>query len=174
MDLGSIVGQLMQGGLSSATPQRVQHAAGDQGLGGLGGGLDDILGGLLGGGSGGSQQSSGGLGGILGSVGGMLSGDSGVGGLSRGQVGGIGAIAGALLGGGGGAISGGGQRRRDGSTWNACNLSAPQLAKPKLGRIFRSVTLRDGSFTDKRTGDGRTLLPGDDRGCQIRWTNHRS
>lgn len=104
MDLGGIVGQLMQGGLSSTTSQRVQHAAGDQGLGGLGGGLDDILGGLMGGT--GNSQGGGGLGGILGSVGGMLSGDSGVGGLSRGQVGGIGAIAGALLGGGGGAISG--------------------------------------------------------------------
>jgi hypothetical protein len=60
-----------------------------------GGGIDDVLGGLLGDGSGGSHStSSGGLGGMLG---GLLSGGSGG---SAGSSGGIGDILGGLLGGG--------------------------------------------------------------------------
>ena len=98
MDFGSIIGQLMQGGLSPKTEQRLQHSVSDKGLGGLG----DLLGGAIGD----LTAGGGGLQAALGGVGDALARDSGVGGLSRGEVGGIGAIAGALLGGGGGAVKG--------------------------------------------------------------------
>lgn len=100
MDLGSIVGQMMQQGLRPGSSGRAQHAMGPSGLGGLG----DVLGSVLGGGAG--RSGGGGLGDLLGGLGGALSADSGVGGLSRGQTGGIGALAGALLGGGSGAAKG--------------------------------------------------------------------
>lgn len=110
MNIGDVVGQLLQNGVSPATQERVQHALGQNGLGASeAGGLGDILGSILGGTSGpGSPAGTGGggLGGILSGIGDALSADSGVGGLSRGQVGGIGAIAGALLGGGGGSMKG--------------------------------------------------------------------
>lgn len=88
MSFGDIVGQLLKSGMSGQTQSRLQHAAGDQGLGGFN--LDQMLGSVLGGGA--SQQSSGG------GLGGLLGGLLGGGGSSSG--GGIGALAGALLGGG--------------------------------------------------------------------------
>ncbi len=105
MNLGDVVGQLLREGLSSQTRSRLEHSVGESGLGGLGtgGGLGDLLGSVLGGGSSGS---SGGLGDLVGGLGGMLSADSGVGGMSRGEVGGIGALAGAILGGGGSSVKG--------------------------------------------------------------------
>jgi uncharacterized membrane protein YebE (DUF533 family) len=110
MNISDVVGQLLREGVSPATQQRVQHAMGQDGLGGTGaGGLGDILGSILGDSSGaGGPTGTGesGVGDLLGGLGNVLSADSGVGGLSRGQVGGIGAVAGALLGGGGGAIKG--------------------------------------------------------------------
>jgi len=104
MNLGDVVGQLMQHGMNPATQQRLQHAAGQNGLGGLG----DILGSVLGGNaSGGAPAASqGGLGGLLGTLGQAMGADSGIGGMSRGQVGGIGALAGAILGGGGSSVKG--------------------------------------------------------------------
>lgn len=116
MNFGDIVGQMLQQGVGGQTANRLEHALGEGGLGGLlgglqgaqggqSGGLGDMLGGLLGGQAGsqaGGQQ--GGLGGLLGGLSGMLGG--GQGGVSNAQVGGIGALAGALLGGGGGAVKG--------------------------------------------------------------------
>lgn len=135
MNLGDVVGQLMRDGLNPQTKGRIEHAVGEQGLGGAGnapdlgallgglfggqgasgqgaggaGSLGDVLGGLLGGTSGtgaGKGAQSGGLGDLLGGLGKMLGSDSGVGGMSKGQLGGLGALAGALLGGGGGAAKG--------------------------------------------------------------------
>ena len=136
MNLGDVVGQLMRDGLNPQTKGRIEHAVGEQGLGGAaeapdlgallggllggqstntggqGGGLADVLGGLLGGaggaGAGGQATSgqAGGLGDLLGGLGQMLGSDSGVAGMSKGQLGGLGALAGAILGGGGGATKG--------------------------------------------------------------------
>lgn len=120
MSFGNIVGQLLQQGMGrqGQTRDRLQHAAGQSG-----GGLDSILGGLMGGGGTGSGSGSGGLAGLLG--GGGTGGGSGSGGLgnlagmaqdflggkqaggmSGGQIGGIGALVGAVLGGGTGAAKG--------------------------------------------------------------------
>ena len=92
MNLGNILGQLLQGGMASQSRSRLEHAAGAQGAGGLGdllgavlgggasrssssGGLGDLLGGLLGGGSSKSSNSGGiDLGGLLGGLGGLLGG----------------------------------------------------------------------------------------------------
>jgi len=108
MDFGNLVGQLMQQGLGGPTNDRMTHAVSSQGLGGQGG-IDELLGGLLGNLSGNGGAGSGGLGGILSSLGDALGAPSGVGDMSRGQVGGIGALTGAVLGGGSvkGAVGGG-------------------------------------------------------------------
>ncbi len=109
MNLGDVIGQLMQEGMTPQTKSRLEHSMGKGGLGGMGGGgggLGDILGSLMGGGGSPGSAGGGGLGDLLGGIGKALSGDSGVGGLSRGQAGGIGAIAGALLGGGGSSVKG--------------------------------------------------------------------
>ena len=45
MNMGDIVGQLPRDGLSPATQDRLQQAVGQGGLGGLGDGLNDMLGG---------------------------------------------------------------------------------------------------------------------------------
>lgn len=96
MSFGDIVGQLLQQGMSGVSQDRLQHALGKNGLDGVAGnassgrspdpqnnaragGLDDILGSLLGG-----NQGE----------------------ISNTQVGGLGALAGSLLGGGSGAVKG--------------------------------------------------------------------
>ncbi|NLF53763.1 MAG: tellurite resistance TerB family protein [Thauera phenolivorans] len=111
MNLGNILGQLLQGGMASQSRSRLEHAAGAQGAGGLGdllgavlgggasrssssGGLGDLLGGVLGGQSGGAR-STGGLGDLLG---GALGG--GAGGRPEATGGGLGDLLGGLLGGG--------------------------------------------------------------------------
>ena len=99
MDFGNIVGQLLQGGMTSATGGRLGHALGQSGLAGHGG-LDQVLGGLLGGGS-----RAGGLGGAIGSI---MSSFGGGGGGGGGQMG-LGNLAANLLGGrrdGGGSLGG--------------------------------------------------------------------
>lgn len=127
MDFGNLVGQMLQQGLGGRTNDRLTHATGTDGLGAQGG-IDEMLGGLLGSLSGDGAGTSpaaarggpeglggtgagdaGGLGGLLGGLGEMLSTPSGVGSMSRGQVGGLGALAGAVLGGGSvrGAVGGG-------------------------------------------------------------------
>ena len=108
MDLGNLVGQMLQQGMSGSTGTRIEHALGSRGLGGQSG-IEDVLGSLMGGRGGSARstgQSGGGLGGLLGGLGEMLGGSSGVGNMNRGQAGGLGALAGAILGGGGGAMKG--------------------------------------------------------------------
>jgi len=108
MSFGNIVGQLLQQGMAgqSQTRNRLQHAATQSG-----GGLDSLLGGLLGGGAatGGTRQvsgqGSGGLGDLAGMAKGFLGGRQ-VGGMTGAQAGGLGALVGAVLGGGSGAAKG--------------------------------------------------------------------
>ncbi|BDD88240.1 tellurite resistance TerB family protein [Desulfofustis limnaeus] len=114
MNIGALLGTLMQSGMTSSTTQRLESA-----LGGRSGGLLESLGSMLGG-----QQAGSGLGGALpgtrasgsGNLGGMLGDvlqqvERSVGGKQNVALGGLGALAGALLGGGkksmGGALGGG-------------------------------------------------------------------
>lgn len=120
MNLGNILGQILQQGMGQQGRSRLDHAVGAGGIGdvlggllggraaggggGMGGGLGDLLGGVLGGGRGGSA--AGGMGEILG---GALGGGRAT---SGGGGGGLGDLLGGLLGGGAtgsaGARSGGG------------------------------------------------------------------
>lgn len=147
MNLSSVIGQLLQDGMSPASRGRLEHSTGPQGLGALdaGGGLGDILSSVLGGGASGGASAGGGL---LGGLGSMLSANSGVGGLSRGQVGGIGAIAGALLGGGGGSMKGalgGGAMALLGTLAMSAmkNWQAQSGAQPGGGRSAAAPSLSD-------------------------------
>ena len=123
MNLGNILGQILQQGMGQQGRSRLDHAVGAGGIGdvlggllggraagggtggGMGGGLGDLLGGVLGGGRGGSA--AGGMGGL----GEILSGALG-GGRATSSSGGLGDLLGGLLGGGAtgsaGARSGGG------------------------------------------------------------------
>ncbi len=92
-DFTDLLGQLMPSGISHSGKDRLQHAMGDQGLGGPGGILSDLLGG------GQSESSGGGLGG-LGQIAGQIFGSG------RMASGGLGALAGILLGGKGNAAQG--------------------------------------------------------------------
>jgi len=92
-DFTDLLGQLMPSGISHSGKNRLQHAMGDQGLGGPGGILSDLLGG------GQSKSSGGGLGG-LGQIAGQIFGNG------RMASGGLGALAGILLGGKGNAAGG--------------------------------------------------------------------
>ena len=109
MDIGDLLGAVMQSGMTSSSNQRLQSAFGSGG-----GNILESLGGMLGGG-----QQAGGLGGVIssmlggggGGLGGML-GDvlsqagQRVGGNQNLALGGLGALAGALLGGGGKSLGG--------------------------------------------------------------------
>jgi uncharacterized membrane protein YebE (DUF533 family) len=125
MSFQNIVAQLLQQGMGGQTQQRLQHTASQSG-----GGLDQMLGALLGGNSGGGQAApadrasgaaaaaggtGGGVGGLAGGLGGLgglgklaqdFLGSQQAGGMSGAQVGGLGALVGAVLGGGGGALKG--------------------------------------------------------------------
>ncbi len=113
MSFGNIIGQLLQQGMASQTRSRLERTTGSKAQGG---GLDQMLGGLLGGLGSGSPSGggSGGLGGAGGAsqLDGLLGlakqymGNKQAGNLTGAQVGGIGALAGALLGGGKGAAKG--------------------------------------------------------------------
>lgn len=94
MSFGNIVGQLLQQGMAKQSRSRVEQSLGPQGLGASGAGIEQILGGLLGG-----TGAQGGAGALLGAVQSFL-GAKQAGNLSGGQIGGLGALAGALLGGG--------------------------------------------------------------------------
>lgn len=124
MNLGNILGQILQQGMGQQGRSRLDHAVGAGGIGdvlggllggraagggtggGMGGGLGDLLGGVLGGGRGGSA--AGGMGGL----GEILSGALGGGRATSGGGGGLGDLLGGLLGGGAtgsaGTRSGGG------------------------------------------------------------------
>ncbi|GJL73800.1 MAG: protein YebE [Nitrosomonas sp.] len=99
MKFGDIVGRLLQQGMSGASQGRLQHALGKDGLDGL----DGLIGRASSERSTNPQSNTkaGGLNDILGS---LLGGNQGV--VSNAQVGGIGALAGSLLGGGSGAVKG--------------------------------------------------------------------
>jgi len=107
MDLGNMLGQILQQGMSSQSRSRLEHAAGAGGIGDLlgavlggqaggrggAGGLGDLLGTVLGGArSGGGGAASGGLGGLGDLLGGALGGRAGTGG-------GLGDLLGGMLGG---------------------------------------------------------------------------
>lgn len=106
MSFGNIIGQLLQQGMASQTRSRLERSTGSQAQGG---GLEQMLGGLmgnLGGGAGtssaaGSSQQDG----LMGLAKQFL-GSQQAGNLTGGQIGGIGALAGSLLGGGKGAVKG--------------------------------------------------------------------
>lgn len=112
MSFANIVGQLLQQGMAGQTRARLEQGLGPKGLGASGGGgLEQLLGGLLGGagGAGGAGGRGGGaadaLGGLLGVARDFL-GKQQAGNMSGAQLGGLGALAGALLGGGGSAAKG--------------------------------------------------------------------
>ncbi|ATE59737.1 tellurite resistance TerB family protein [Thauera sinica] len=90
MSFGNIIGQILQQGMASQSPSRLEHTLGPSGLGGVGGGLGDLLGSVLGAGGG---RAGGGLGDVLGAV---LGGQ----GAGRSAGGGLGDLLGGLLGGG--------------------------------------------------------------------------
>ena len=90
MSLGNILGQILQQGMSGQGRSRLDHAVGA-------GGIGDLLGGLLGGQSGGSGAAGGGLGDLLGAALGGGRTNAGAGG------GGLGDLLGGALGGGAGA-----------------------------------------------------------------------
>lgn len=96
MSFGDIVGQLLQQGMSGVSQDRLQHALGKNGL-------DGVAGNASSGRSPDPQNNAraGGLDNILGS---LLGGNQGE--ISNTQVGGLGALAGSLLGGGSGAVKG--------------------------------------------------------------------
>jgi len=110
MNIGDLLGSVLQSGMSQSTTSRIQTSLG-------GGSILEQLGGLLGGAAGGTQTSTAGTGSVLGT--GALGGGFGsiinevgkrVGGNQNLALGGLGALAGALLGsrkGLGGAIRGG-------------------------------------------------------------------
>lgn len=111
MNIGDLLGTVLQSGVSQSTTSRIQNSLG-------GGGILDQLGGLLGGATGGSTQntiagtgSTAGTGSISGTLGNLLN-EAGrmVGGNQNLALGGLGALAGALMGGKkglGGALRGG-------------------------------------------------------------------
>ena len=98
-----LLGALMDGGLSGSSRGRVDHAIGDQGLGGQGGGLEQLLSGF--GGSGGGAADM---------LGGLAQGAKSLFGDAQQAVksgnplaiGGLGALAGALMGGGSSSVKG--------------------------------------------------------------------
>ena len=104
MSFGNIVGELLKQGMSGQSRSRLERTVGPQGLG-SGGGLDQMLGGLLGSLGGGSNKGGSGSGSLMDLAGSFL-GNKQVGGLTGGQLGGIGALAGALLGGGSKSVKG--------------------------------------------------------------------
>ncbi|MDX9701077.1 MAG: tellurite resistance TerB family protein [Rhodocyclaceae bacterium] len=109
MSFANIVGQLLQQGMAGQTRARLEQGLGPKGLGASGGGgLEQLLGGLLGGAGGAGGQGGGAadaLGGLLG-VARDFFGKQQAGNMSGAQLGGLGALAGALLGGGGSAAKG--------------------------------------------------------------------
>jgi uncharacterized membrane protein YebE (DUF533 family) len=85
MNIGDLLGTVLQSGVSQSTTSRIENSLG-------GGGILGQLGGLLGGAAGGGLQGSAAGGGILGQLGGMLGGATG--GLAQGSTPGGGSILG--------------------------------------------------------------------------------
>jgi len=102
----NLLGALMDSAAPKSTRGRMQHAMGDQGLGGQQGLLDQLMGGQSA-----QRPASGGGGDLLGSLssmaGSLMGGSQGSGGRSNAVgLGGLGALAGALVGGGGDSLKG--------------------------------------------------------------------
>ena len=113
MNIGDLLGTVLQSGMSQSTTSRIENSLGGGGiLGQLGGVLGGATGGLTrGSAGGGSILGGGGIGGIGGTLGSLLN-EAGkmVGGNQNLALGGLGALAGALMGGKkgvGGALRGG-------------------------------------------------------------------
>ena len=121
MNLGNILGQILQQGMGQQGRSRLDHAMGAGGIGDVlggilggqaaggtggsaGGGLGDLLGGVLGGGRGGSA--AGGMGGLGEILGGALGGGRSTSGGGLGDL--LGGLLGGSAGGGTGTRSGGG------------------------------------------------------------------
>ncbi len=99
-NLTNILGSLVQAGLSSSGNQRMKNTLGADSQSSSGGGISDILGSLMGGGSKQSGgASTGGLGDLLGGAMSQL-------GNNKAAVGGLGALMGSLLGGGSNSAKG--------------------------------------------------------------------
>ena len=151
MNIGDLLGAVLQSGITPSSNDRLRNAFGGDAGGGLldslgsmlggkssgqpvqpGGGLGDVLTGMLGGGGGG-----GGLGGILGNV--LRDAGRVAGGNRNLALGGLGALAGAILGGGGksmgGALGGGLMALLGAMAFNALKGSGQGTGKVPLGLV---------------------------------------
>jgi uncharacterized membrane protein YebE (DUF533 family) len=137
--IGDLISVLMQGGMTDSGTGRVGNAMGNQGLGGAGGFLDQILGSAGGGQQPGSD--------VLKSAMDALKGAGRTATQNPMAAGGIGAILGGLLGGGGdslkGALGGGALAMLAGLAFKALqNARAPQGGTPSLAGPELPVGLR--------------------------------
>lgn len=145
MNIGDLLGAMMQSGMAPSSNQRLENALGGgsggllESLGGLlggqkssGGGLGDLLSGALGGGGGG-----GGLGGMLGEV--LNQAGQAAGGKQNLALGGLGALVGSLLGGGGkslgGALGGGLMALLGAMAFKALQGSGQSTGRVPLGLV---------------------------------------
>ena len=145
MNIGDLLGAMMQSGMAPSSNQRLENALGGgsggllESLGGLlggqrsGGGMGDVLSGMLGGGGGGG----GGLGGMLGEV--LNQAGQAAGGKQNLALGGLGALVGSLLGGGGkslgGALGGGLMALLGAMAFKALQGSGQSAGRVPLGLV---------------------------------------
>lgn len=141
MNIGDLLGAVMQAGMTQSTGDRMRHSmgggAGLESLAGMlggssGGGLGGALAGMLGGESGGGPG-----GGLLGNI--LSEAGRAVGGNQNLALGGLGALAGALLGGGGrslgGALGGGVMALLGTMAFQALKGSGDQARQVPLGLV---------------------------------------
>ncbi|MDD3676411.1 tellurite resistance TerB family protein [Thauera propionica] len=153
MDLGNVLGQILQQGMASQSRSRLEHAAGASGIG-------DLLGAVLGGQAGG-RSGAGGLGDLLGSV---LGGGRSGGGLGGAMGGGLGELLGGALGGGRASSGGGlgdllgsvlgGQRGASASRGTGSNAGMALIATIAMAALK--------NWTDSRRAQAAFAAPTDD------------
>lgn len=153
MDLGNVLGQILQQGMASQSRSRLEHAAGA-------GGIGDLLGAVLGGQAGG-RSGAGGLGDLLGS---LLGGGRSGGGLGGAMGGGLGELLGGALGGGRASSGGGlgdllgsvlgGQRGASASRGTGSNAGMALLATIAMAALK--------NWTDSRRAQAAFVAPTDD------------
>lgn len=153
MDLGNVLGQILQQGMASQSRSRLEHAAGA-------GGIGDLLGAVLGGQAGG-RGGAGGLGDLLGSV---LGGGRSGGGLGGAMGGGLGDLLGGALGGGRASSGGGlgdllggvlgGQRGASASRGTGSNAGMALLATIAMAALK--------NWTDSQRTQAAFAAPADD------------
>ncbi|MDY0048580.1 MAG: tellurite resistance TerB family protein [Thauera propionica] len=153
MDLGNVLGQILQQGMASQSRSRLEHAAGA-------GGIGDLLGAVLGGQAGG-RSGAGGLGDLLGSV---LGGGRSGGGLGGAMGGGLGELLGGALGGGRASSGGGlgdllgsvlgGQRGASASRGTGSNAGMALIATIAMAALK--------NWTDSRRAQAAFAAPTDD------------